>query len=129
MTAKVKKIISEIDRLDAKGKAAVRRHLAAGNGHPKGGGKRLTHANGNGYNAAMPITAKPPTTAPNGVGRKIAELREAKGLSQVELAAEVGISQPSVWNIENGQRGIRSTTLRCIAEALGTTADELLSGV
>lgn len=127
----VKKIISAIDRLDAAGKAAVRQHL---NGQGAGsqqqaGGKRLTRRSGNGYNSPMSMTAKPPKSTPNGVGKRIAERREAKGLSQMALAREVGISRIHISRLENGHSIPNTPTLRCLAEALDMTSSELLGGV
>jgi transcriptional regulator with XRE-family HTH domain len=36
-------------------------------------------------------------------GRQLAEMRSAAGLSQVELAAAMGVSQPRISKIENGE--------------------------
>jgi len=52
---------------------------------------------------------------------------EAAGLSQGELAARVGLSRPSLANIEAGRQTITLRHLGAIAAALGTTAVELLS--
>lgn len=57
-------------------------------------------------------------------GKRIADLRERRGLSQEELARRVGVSHGSVQNWEAG-RGIRGENLRRVAEVLETTAEEI----
>ena len=123
-TASVKKIISEIERLDNAGKEAVRKHLAT-NGH----GKSLTGGGKNGYNPRMSIVTKSPKTKPNGVGPRIAKRRRALGLSQEKLAERAGLTRVAVTRIESGNANPLNTTIRCIAIALETTASELLAGV
>jgi transcriptional regulator with XRE-family HTH domain len=58
---------------------------------------------------------------------RIRAVREAAGLSQGELAVRVGLSRPSLANIEAGRQTITLRQLGAIAAALGTTAVELLS--
>lgn len=61
-------------------------------------------------------------------GAKIARLREARDMSQAELARRIGIKQPSLWEIENNKRKtLRSSTLQALCEVLSTTPDYLLS--
>lgn len=47
------------------------------------------------------------------------ELREKAQLSQTQLAAVIGITQQQYSFIENGKRGVRVTTAKKIAAALG----------
>lgn len=44
---------------------------------------------------------------------RLAEMREATGLSQVDVAKFLGVTQPSVWRWENGR--IRPTPERAVA--------------
>lgn len=46
------------------------------------------------------------------------KLRESKGFSQKKLAAMVGISQPSLANIESGKTNPRISTAKRIAAVL-----------
>ena len=46
-------------------------------------------------------------------------IRENKGLRQSAVAAAVGISQPSYYNIENGERRPSVETAKKIANTLG----------
>ena len=53
------------------------------------------------------------------VGRRLAWAREAAGVSQAELGAYVGLSQPTISNIEQGRRALRPAERACVARALG----------
>jgi len=55
------------------------------------------------------------------------QLRKAKGLSQEELAKSIGMSRPSLAQIELGNRGIDVLELRKLALVLTFSLDELLS--
>ena len=53
------------------------------------------------------------------IGRKIAELRKEKGLSQVALAEKVNLKPSYIARIELGQHSTGIDLLSRIAEALG----------
>lgn len=55
----------------------------------------------------------------------IREIRQRQEMQQKQLAAQAGISQPYLHDLENGARGARPDTLQRIADALGVTVDEL----
>jgi transcriptional regulator with XRE-family HTH domain len=57
---------------------------------------------------------------------KMKELREEKVLSQRELASMAGLTQMTVWRIENGYRDARPGTIRKLAVALGVEPKELV---
>ncbi len=61
------------------------------------------------------------------VGKRIAEARRAKGLTQSELAEKAEISRYTLVKIENGD-GVNMTahTLLNIARVLGVSTDFLL---
>lgn len=61
------------------------------------------------------------------IGRKIAELRKQKDLSQEDLAQMVKISRPSLTQIELGKRNIDVMELIEFAMALGFSLDEFMS--
>jgi transcriptional regulator with XRE-family HTH domain len=52
------------------------------------------------------------------LGADVAEQRVARGLSQKELAALCGTSQPAIARLESGAQAPRVDTLRRIAHAL-----------
>lgn len=59
-------------------------------------------------------------------GKRVRELRKEHGLSQVELAAKVGIDRSYMGFLERGERNPSLEVIASIAEALGVTPDELL---
>lgn len=60
------------------------------------------------------------------LGEEIARLRTANGLSQPELGEAIGLDQPAISRIENGQRGISARELLALARALEVTPEQLL---
>lgn len=63
------------------------------------------------------------------IGKRIRELRVAKGISQSTLAAGAGITQPSLSQIESGAtESLSATTLDGLSKALGVTHAQLLHG-
>ena len=61
-----------------------------------------------------------------GIADRLRALREAKGLSQTDLAHQAGIDRKTVNRIENGHYSPSMDTLVYLAEALGSTASDLL---
>ena len=59
------------------------------------------------------------------MGARLKQLREAAGLSQVKLAAAVGVSPRSIQNYEYGKMKFDFEAGIKIAEALGVSLDEL----
>jgi Zn-dependent peptidase ImmA (M78 family)/DNA-binding XRE family transcriptional regulator len=53
------------------------------------------------------------------VGGRIRRAREARGLSQAELAEALGLSQAAISNIESGNRPVRVDELVSISHAIG----------
>ena len=60
----------------------------------------------------------------------VRHLREEAGLTQAELAKRVGVSQPVIARLENGQddRAPRFETLRRIGEVFGRQVEVVFSG-
>lgn len=54
------------------------------------------------------------------------ELRESKGMTQTELAAESGVSLAMVRAIENGTRKPSLEIAHKLAKALGVKTDDLI---
>lgn len=57
---------------------------------------------------------------------KLRELREAKGLNQRRVAAELGITPSAVAQWELGQKNPTMRNLIALADLLGCTTDQLL---
>lgn len=62
----------------------------------------------------------------NKIGRKIAELRKQKNMTQPELADAMGVSFQAVSNWERGNSMPDISKLAELTDILGTTVDELL---
>lgn len=62
----------------------------------------------------------------NGIGKRIAELRRERGLSQEELAEQAMLHRVTVAKYETGQIEPGAIAVGRIADALGVTTDELL---
>ena len=54
------------------------------------------------------------------LGRELARVREAAGLTQAELAGRLGVSQTVVSRTESGERQLQDDRIRDFAEAIGT---------
>ena len=62
------------------------------------------------------------------IGRRIRQLRTARGLTLEELATAIGRAPSQLSMFETGKREPKLTLLQAIAKALGTTIDALLEG-
>jgi transcriptional regulator with XRE-family HTH domain len=60
------------------------------------------------------------------LGRRIARLRKARGLTQVELAARLDTTQTLVSDYEQDRRRLHAEMIVKVAKLLGVSADELL---
>lgn len=61
-------------------------------------------------------------TKPNHIGRKIARIRELRGMKQETLTEELGISQQSVSHIEQSET-IEEELLQKVSKALGVSPE------
>jgi transcriptional regulator with XRE-family HTH domain len=62
------------------------------------------------------------------LGKRLAEIRERRGLKQKDLAERAGLSISFISEIENGHRNVSSEKLLRLANALGASIDYLLRG-
>jgi transcriptional regulator with XRE-family HTH domain len=60
------------------------------------------------------------------IGARIRELRKRQGMTQTELAAELGINQSAVSDYEKGVVRMHAAMLAGVAKALKASADEIL---
>lgn len=63
------------------------------------------------------------------LGARIQKLRQAKGLSQEELAFESDLHRTYISHVERGSRNITVNGLFKIAKGLGIPAAEILDGI
>jgi transcriptional regulator with XRE-family HTH domain len=61
------------------------------------------------------------------VGKRITEIREDRGLTQVALAAAIGVSPYKIFRFEHGRTRIAIEYLEKIATALRCRVDDLLA--
>jgi transcriptional regulator with XRE-family HTH domain len=57
------------------------------------------------------------------IGQRIAELRNANGMTQQDVADKTGLLRQHISRIEAGKYSVGFDTLQAIAEALGGTID------
>jgi transcriptional regulator with XRE-family HTH domain len=62
-------------------------------------------------------------------GRRIADLRKARGFTQNDFADSIDISRLSLAYFETGRRWPRPVTLQKLAKNLGVTVSELFKGL
>ncbi len=60
------------------------------------------------------------------LGARIAALRKQQGITQVQLAETLGVSQQTITAYEVGRRRIQVSALPVIAQALGVAVEGLL---
>ena len=61
------------------------------------------------------------------LGARIAHLRKEQGITQVQLAEMLGVSQQTITAYEVGRRRIQVSALPVIAQALGVTVEVLVA--
>ena len=63
-----------------------------------------------------------------GIGDRVKEVREAKDLTQLQLAEMMEVSEQTIGNIERGAKGTRLANFIRLCEILEVSADYLLFG-
>lgn len=64
----------------------------------------------------------------NNIAKNLKHIREPRGMTQEQLAAELNVTRQAVSNWENGKTEPDIETLGKIAGCLGTTIEELIYG-
>jgi ribosome-binding protein aMBF1 (putative translation factor) len=72
-----------------------------------------------------PVRRLDPNQVTESVGRRVAELRRHRGLTQEELAVELGSTFQWVSQVESGSRNMTIHTLVKVANALGVVPTAL----
>ncbi len=60
------------------------------------------------------------------IGQQVRELRKQAGLSQENLATELGVDQAAISRIETGERAVSARLLMLMAERFGVEASQIL---
>jgi transcriptional regulator with XRE-family HTH domain len=66
--------------------------------------------------------------ARDAVGLRVRELREAREMTQEQVAELLGLAASAVSRVESGGRGLTADELALLAERFGVSADFLLFG-
>ena len=74
--------------------------------------------------AAMPITTEERDFF-IALGERIAQFRKARGITQVQLAETLGVSQQTIQAYEVGRRRIQVSTLPVVARTLSVSLEDL----
>jgi transcriptional regulator with XRE-family HTH domain len=74
------------------------------------------------------IATRQPGVADEGLGMRLQRLRKELGISQGQLAAQLGVSKPTVWAWEQGKARPIDSRIESLARALGVTSGALLAG-
>ena len=61
------------------------------------------------------------------VGKRLRAIREAAGLTQIQLAATSGLTHEAISNLETGKRSPYAATVRALAQALGVEPKQFVS--
>ncbi len=61
------------------------------------------------------------------LGERVLVLRRRRGLTQAQLAGQVGVNKMTIWRLEHGAiDDVKGQVIGRLAEALGCSADYLL---
>lgn len=60
------------------------------------------------------------------VGNRIKALRQAKGVTQDQLAELAGLNRAHLYRLENGKQSMTLRTLKIIADTLGVRVRDLI---
>jgi transcriptional regulator with XRE-family HTH domain len=61
------------------------------------------------------------------IGRRIAQLRQARGWDQQELGSRLNLDQPAISRIERGQRGLSALELHLLAREFGVLPESIVA--
>jgi len=73
-----------------------------------------------------PELRKPNDIETMAIGKRLAQLRKARGVTQMELAKKLGLSQNAISAYERGVARISAPMLLKLADALGISAEEII---
>lgn len=62
-------------------------------------------------------------------GQRVKQLRKKKGMSQLDIETETGITNADISRIENGLKNIEFLTILKLAKALGVEPYELFTSL
>jgi transcriptional regulator with XRE-family HTH domain len=63
------------------------------------------------------------------VGRRVQQLREARGFKAADFARAAGVTQQYLWRVEQGQQNLNLRSISRLAIALDVQMTALLEGI
>jgi transcriptional regulator with XRE-family HTH domain len=75
------------------------------------------------------VSADAKVTVTERFGKRMRQLRQEQGLSQMDLSEKTGMEQAFISRLENGKAEASLGTLDRLATALGLSLSQLLKGV
>jgi transcriptional regulator with XRE-family HTH domain len=78
--------------------------------------------------AQIDLSAQAAARAEESLGARLQRLRKARGLSLSQVAAQLGVSKPTVWAWEQGKARPVGGRIEALAAALGASPAELSAG-
>jgi transcriptional regulator with XRE-family HTH domain len=75
---------------------------------------------------SVPRRKTRPSTEERSIGERVTALRKARGITQVELAARLGMSQPLLSKYERGELRMHGALVAQLARTLRSSSDQLL---
>lgn len=78
---------------------------------------------------ARPADPNLPRDVASRFGRRIRELRQARAMTQVEVAVHFGIDRTFISDVERGKKSVCLPTLEIFALGFGLSLSDLLRGI
>lgn len=75
-----------------------------------------------------PVRQPPAAGAGGSLGRRLASLRQQRGLTLAQVAQHLGVSKPTVWAWEHDRSQPVASRIGALADALGVAEAELITG-
>ena len=72
------------------------------------------------------VAKRPPVEETTAIGRRLVEIRKARGITQIEMAKKLGATQSFVSKYERGDVRLTGGLIIKLAGVLGVSTDELL---
>jgi transcriptional regulator with XRE-family HTH domain len=63
------------------------------------------------------------------VGKRIRAMRQAKGITQDQLADKTGLNRVHLYRLESGKQSMTLRTLKLIADTLGVRVRDLIGKI
>ena len=79
--------------------------------------------------ASTPANPELPRDVASRFGRRVRELRQARSMTQVEVAVHFGIDRTFISDVERGRKSVCLPTMEVFALGFGLSLSDLLRGI